>query len=306
MRSYALKRLFLALLVAIAVSIISFSLLRLTGDAAVAIAGVSASPEAIEAVRRQYGLDQPLVIQYLAWLGRALTGDLGVSYFFNTPVVDILAKHLPVTLFLGACAIALAIVTAVPLGILSGLRPNSWVDRVALLIAVAGQALPSFWLALMFILYLGVQLRWLPISGDESWKHFVLPSIVLAYYAMPALMRMTRAGLIEVMGADYVRTARAKGLSQTAIVFRHALRNAIIPVVALAAVQFGFMLGGSIVVETVFALHGVGYLAWESIQRADIPVIQSIVLVMATIFVGLNLLADLANALLNPRLRSGR
>jgi len=304
MQAYSLKRLFLALLVALVVSIVSFSLLRLTGDPAVAIAGASASPEAIEAVRVKYGLDQSLVVQYLTWLAGALRGNLGQSYFFGTPVGGVLAEYLPITMRLGISAILIAIGVAVPLGIVAGLKPNTWLDRIALVFAVAGQAIPSFWLALMMIVTIGVQLRWLPTSGDGTWQHFVMPATVLAYYAMPALMRMTRAGMIDVMGSDYIKAARANGLSEFSIVLKHALRNAIIPVVALAAVQFGFMLGGSIVVETVFALHGVGYLAWESIQRADIPVVQSIVLVLAMIFVGLNFLADIMNALLNPRLRT--
>ncbi|QEP30640.1 ABC transporter permease [Pukyongiella litopenaei] len=304
MLQFALKRLALAVLVAFMVSMVSFSLLRLTGDAAVALAGASASEETIAAVRHEHGLDRPLAVQYVTWLGNVLRGDLGKSYFFGTPVSSILAEYLPVTLTLGASAIVLAILVAVPLGVVSGLNPNSAIDRIALFFAVAGQAIPSFWLALLCIIWFGVRLQWFPISGDGTARHFVMPAVVLAYYAMPALMRMTRAGMIDVMESDYVRTARAKGLSEASVLIKHALRNAILPVVALAAVQFGFMLGGSVVVESVFALHGVGYLAWESIQRADIPMVQSIVLVVATIFVFMNLGADILNAALNPRLRT--
>jgi peptide/nickel transport system permease protein len=163
--------------------------------------------------------------------------------------------------------------------------------------------MPSFWFALLLILWFGVQLRWLPISGSDTWANFVLPAIALGYYAAPAIMRLTRAGMIEVLDADYIRTARAKGLAPMSVVFKHALRNAVIPVVALAAVQLGFVLGGSVVIETVFALHGLGYLAWESILQNDFPVVQAIVMLIAVIYVLLTLVADLANAWLDPRIR---
>jgi ABC-type dipeptide/oligopeptide/nickel transport system permease component len=304
MARYALHRIILAVLVAITVSIVSFCLLRFSTDLAQALAGESANPEQVEQIRVAYGLDKPLVIQYFHWLGEVLSGDLGQSYYFREPVNRIILERMPVTFTLGFTALLLALVAAMPLGIFAALRPNSLVDRLALSAAVLGQAMPSFWLALMLVFFFSIQLRWLPLSGSDTWEGFVLPSIVLAYYAAPAIMRLTRAGMIEVLRSDYIRTAKAKGLSPCKIVLRHALRNAIIPVVALAAVQFGFLLGGSTVIETVFALHGIGYLSWESIQRADFPVVQSIVLLFSLIFVVLTLLADLLNAYLDPRLRA--
>ena len=186
---------------------------------------------------------------------------------------------------------------------LAAVRPNSWVDRLALGLSVLGQALPSFWFALILIIVFGLKLRWLPVSGNATWEHFVLPAIALGYYATPAFMRLTRAGMLEVLASDYIRTARAKGLRPMTVLFKHALRNAIIPVVAVAAVQFGFMLGGSIVIESVFSLNGVGYLGWEAISRADFPVVQAIVLILACIYVLLTLLADMLNAVLDPRIR---
>ncbi|MBM3571631.1 MAG: ABC transporter permease [Alphaproteobacteria bacterium] len=300
---YAAKRAFVALLVAITVSIISFGLLRLSGDLAQALAGQSSTAADVEAIRKAYGLDRPVYIQYLEWAGKVLTGDFGDSFFFKEPVSKMLGSRLPTTMTLGACALTFALLLAIPLGVLAAMRPNSWIDRTALTLSVLGQALPSFWFALMLIIIFGLTLRWLPISGTGTWLHFVMPSIALGYYATPAIMRLTRAGMMEVMASDYIRTARAKGLRMPTVLFKHALRNAVIPVVALAAVQFGFMLGGSIVIETVFALHGVGYLAWESITRADFPVVQAIVLVLATIYVVLTLFADLLNAFLDPRIR---
>jgi peptide/nickel transport system permease protein len=300
---YTAKRIVVALLVAVTVSIISFGLLRLSGDLAQAIAGQSSTAADVEAIRKAYGLDRPLAIQYLEWAGKVLRGDFGDSFFFKEPVAKMLAQRLPTTMTLGACALTFAVLLAIPLGVVAAIRPNSWIDRLALTISVLGQALPSFWFALMLMIVFGLTLRWLPISGTGTWQHFVMPSIALGYYATPAIMRLTRAGMMEVMASDYIRTARAKGLRMPTVLFKHALRNAVIPVVALAAVQFGFMLGGSIVIETVFALHGVGYLAWESITRADFPVVQAIVLVLASIYVVLTLLADLLNAFLDPRIR---
>jgi peptide/nickel transport system permease protein len=302
---YAVKRLLLALLVAVTVSVISFTLLRLAGDLATAVAGEAASSEDIEFLRKKYGLDRPVIVQYLDWAGSALKGDLGRSFYFNEAVTDLISERLKTTMTLGACALGFALVFAIPLGVVAALKPNTWIDRIALTFSVFGQALPTFWFALMMIILFGVMLRWLPITGSETWAHFVMPSIALGYYATPAFMRLTRAGMLEVMASDYIRTARAKGLRTGAVLFKHALRNAVIPVVSLAAVQFGFMLGGSIVIETIFALHGVGYLAWESILRSDFPTVQAIVLILSLFYIVLTFLADLLNAFLDPRIRVG-
>lgn len=300
---YTAKRLLLALLVAVTVSIISFTLLRLAGDLAAAVAGEAASSEDIEFLRKQYGLDRPVIVQYLDWAGAALTGDFGQSFYFNESVSNLLSARLSTTMTLGACALSFALVFAIPLGVVAALKPNTWIDRTALTFSVFGQALPTFWFALMMIILFGVMLRWLPISGSETWAHFVMPSIALGYYAMPAFMRLTRAGMLDVMASDYIRTARAKGLRTGTVLFKHALRNAVIPVVSLAAVQFGFMLGGSIVIETIFALHGIGYLALQSIARSDFPTVQAIVLILSLFYVVLTFLADLLNAFLDPRIR---
>jgi len=190
-----------------------------------------------------------------------------------------------------------------PLGILAAVRENTGFDRTVQLVALLGQAMPSFWLGLLLMIVFGLKLGWLPISGVESWQSYIMPGVVLAFSAIPALTRLTRAGMIQAMSSDYIRTARAKGLSRASILLKHALRNAAIPVVAIAAVQLGFMLGGSIVIEQVFALNGVGFLAWESIGKNDFPVVQSVVLVLAVIYVALTMLADLMNAVLDPRLR---
>jgi peptide/nickel transport system permease protein len=193
---------------------------------------------------------------------------------------------------------------ALPLGIFAALHEGAAIDRLASLLAMIGQAMPSFWLGLVLMIVLGLKLQWLPISGTGSWENYVMPGVTLAFTGIPALMRLTRTGMIEALGADYIRTARANGLGGASIVLKHALRNAVMPVVSIAAVQFGHMLGGSIVIEVVFALHGIGYLAWESILKNDFPVVQAVVLLLATIYIGLTLVADMLNAVLDPRLRA--
>ncbi|ETX16286.1 ABC transporter permease [Roseivivax halodurans JCM 10272] len=304
MLPFILKRLGLALLVAFTVSFISFLLLFLSGDPAAALAGETASGEDIEAIRRVYGFDRPMLVQYGEWLVSALQGDFGESYYFKLPVAGLIAERLQVTMILGVCGISFALLTAVPLGVAAAIRPNSIVDRVALFMSVAGQAMPSFWFGLILIVVFAIQLGMLPPSGAETWRHFILPTVVLGYYAMPAIMRLTRAGMLDTLNSDYIRTARAKGAGEGRVLFKHALRNAIIPVVSLAAVQMGFMLGGSIVVESVFALHGAGYLAWESIARNDLPTVQALILVFSMFYIVFTFLADVLNAWLDPRMRS--
>lgn len=304
MGRFLFRRLLVALLVAATVMTVSFLLTRLSGDLAISIAGPNATQQDVELVRHAYGLDRPLWIQYFDWVGRALRGDFGESYFFKDRVSNLIAQRLPITMSLGLVGLGIALVVALPLGIVAAVRENTWVDRAVMMVALIGQAMPSFWLGLILMIVLGLQLGWLPISGTGSWEHYVMPGIVLAFSAIPSLMRLTRSGMIDALASDYIRTARAKGLSRLSILVKHGLRNAAIPVVSIAAVQLGFMLGGSIVIETVFALHGVGFLAWESISKNDFPVVQAVVLVLALIYVGLTLLADLLNAVLDPRLRT--
>ncbi|TXL73738.1 ABC transporter permease [Vineibacter terrae] len=304
MLRFLVRRLIVALLVAATVVTLAFMLTRLSGDLAISIAGANATQQDVEQVRRAYGLDRPLVVQFFDWVGRAALGDFGQSYFFKQRVSELIAERMPVTVTLGLVGLAIALVVSLPLGIIAAVRENTAVDRLVQLVALIGQAMPSFWLGLILMVTLGLRLGWLPISGTGSWEHYVMPGIVLAFSAIPALTRLTRSGMIQALASDYIRTARAKGLSRASILLKHALRNAAIPVVAIAAVQLGFMLGGSIVIESVFALHGVGFLAWESIGKNDFPVVQAVVLVLAVIYIGLTMLADLMNAVLDPRLRS--
>ncbi|HSV82557.1 MAG TPA: ABC transporter permease [Ramlibacter sp.] len=293
-----------AALVCLAVSILTFALVHWTGDLAVAMGGVEASAQDIERLRVLHGLDRPAWVQYADWVQRVLQGDFGTSFFSKEDVFSLILARLPVTVALAFLSLGLGLLIGVPLGVLAAIRPGSWLDRFALSLAVLGQAMPAYWSALLLILLFGVHWQVLPISGTDSWQNFVLPAVALAWFVMPVLMRLTRAGMIDVLAADYVRTARAKGLPPRVVLFKHALRNALMPVVAIAAVQLGFMLGGSIVIESVFSLNGVGLLAWNAIQRSDFPVVQAIVMIVAIVFVMLNLLSDLINALLDPRIRA--
>jgi ABC-type dipeptide/oligopeptide/nickel transport system permease component len=306
MFAYACRRFALAILVAIAVSALAFLLLRVSGDVAVALAGEGARVEDIENVRRIYALDQPLFLQYLDWLWKMMRGDFGQSLYFKTDVLHLVLAKLSTTALLAVLSLSFALAVSLPLGILAAAYAGSAVDRLCLIFAVVGQALPNFFFALMLMMIFAVALRILPVSGSQTWAHFVLPTVALGYYVVPAFMRLVRAGMIEVLASDYIRTARAKGLSSRIILLKHALPNALVPVVALAAVQLGLLLGGSIVIETVFALDGLGYLAYQAITNKDLPVTQAVVTLLAFIYVGLTLAADLTNAWLDPRIRVAR
>lgn len=303
MLRFLLSRLLIAVAVAIAVSVIAFALLRLSGDLASVLAGEDASPEEIAQVAALYGLDRPMVVQYFDWLGGVLRGDLGQSLFTNEPVLSMILETVGITALLSLLSLAFGLVIAVPLGVYAAVHTNSWIDQLALLVAVFGKAVPNFWFGLVLIYLFGVELRWLPISGIDGWRSYILPVVVMGTGVMPQLMRLTRGGMIEVLEADYVRTAWAKGLSPRIVFFKHALRNAILPVVALSAVTLGFLLGGSVIVETIFSINGIGALAYQSILRIDFPVVQSILFFLSLAYILLTLIADLINARLDPRVR---
>ncbi len=304
MLKYTLHKLLIATLVAVTVSFVAFMLLRVSGDLATAIGGEAARGEDIARMRAQLGLDRPLLAQYWDWASRAAAGDFGKSFYYPEAVWTLLEQRLPVTLTLACWGLIISLVIGIPLGVLAALRPNTFIDRVAMTLAVLGQALPTFWLGLLLIVFFGLMLRWLPMSGADTWLHYILPSFVLGYYSTPAVMRLTRSGMLEVLATDYIRTAYSKGLHHRTVLFKHALRNAVIPVVALASVQFGHMLSGSVVIETVFAMQGIGQLAWQSISRQDFPVVQAVLLLVSMFYVWLTFASDLINAWLDPRIRA--
>ncbi len=303
MGAFLLRRLLVSALVAVTVSVIGFALLRMSGDLAAELAGANATAQEIAETAKRYGLDRPLTIQYLDWAGGLLRGDLGQSLFTNEPVAELIRDRIGVTVLLALMSLTLGLVVSVPLGVVAATRPNSWLDRMALGGAVFAQAIPAFWLGLMLIILFGVVLKWTPISGSETLAHFILPTATLGLSVMPQFMRLTRTGMLEALDSDYIRTARAKGLPTHRVLFKHALRNAVLPVVSLSAVTLGFLLGGSVIVESVFALNGIGLLAYSSITRNDFPVVQAIVITISFIYIALTLLADLINARLDPRIR---
>ena len=298
-------RLFIALLVAFTVSVIGFSLLRLSGDLAAELAGDDATDEDIRETAKAYGLDKPLHHQYMDWAINVFRGDLGTSLFSKEPVAAMILDRMHVTVKLALFSLFFALISAVPLGVIAAMRPNSWVDRIALGMAVFGQAIPNFFFGLVLIILLGVKLRWTPISGSDTLAHFILPTLTLGTAIMPSFMRLTRTGMLDVLESDFIRTAKAKGLSPFSVFFKHALRNAILPVVSLTAVSLGGLMGGSVIIESVFALNGVGFLAYQSILRVDFPVVQSIIIFISFIYIFLTLVSDLINAQLDPRIRIG-
>lgn len=303
MLQFILKRLALGLAVAFTVSLATFLMLNLAADPAAMVAGEDATQEAIEQIRVQYGFDRPLYVRFLEWLGQLVTGDFGDSYYWKQPVFDLLIDRAPVTLTLAAGALTVTISLGLTLGVLAALKPNGWLDRFALSFGTAAQAVPNFWFGLMLIILLGVTFPIFPVSGDSTWMHFVLPCFVLGTSAVPQVLRLTRTGMIEVLGSDYIRTARAKGFRPRQILFRHALRNALLPIVSVITIQIGYKLGGSVITESVFALNGLGRLAYESILGADLPTVQMLVFFFALVFIILSILGDILNAWLDPRMR---
>jgi peptide/nickel transport system permease protein len=303
MLKFLIRRLLLAVAVALCVSILTFALLHVATDPAIAIAGEDASAEEIETLRIAYGFDRPLYVQYADWLSKAVRGDLGISPYFGLEVRSLIADRLPVTIQLGALSIVFALVLGIPLGVIAAIYPNTIIDRLSLSVAVFGQAIPNFWFGLLLIYVLSVQFRLLPASGTEGLQSFIMPMIVLGTNAVPAIMRLTRTGMLEVLGSDYIRTAWAKGMLPRQVYVKHALRNAVVPVVSVAAIQAAHMLGGSIVVEAVFALHGLGSLAYESILRSDIPTMQAIIILFSSFFIVFSAVSDIANAYIDPRIR---
>ena len=303
MLKFIAGRLIVVLSVGLTLSIVTFFLLNYVIDPAQAIAGEDALFEEIEQIREQYGFDRSITVRYFEWFSGIFQGDLGISYYWNKPVISLLIDRAPETITLALMSVSVTILISIPLGILAALNPNSLIDRIALGIAVTAQAVPNFWLGLIMILIFALAIPIFPVSGDKTLFHFVLPSIVLGASSVPAVMRLMRTGLLDVINADFIRTARSSGFYGWRLVFNHALRNALLPVVSVLAVQLGNKFGGSVITESVFAINGLGRLALESILGADIPTVQILVFVFAIIFLFFNLLADILNAYLDPRLR---
>ena len=306
MYGYVIRRLLLAIPVLIGVSILVFAIIRfIPGDPARAIAGVHASPEYIEQVRRELLLDEGLDVQYFVYMTNLLQGDLGRSTFTNRPVTVELAQRFPNTMVLAATAMVIASIIGMSAGIVSATKRYSLFDNFSMLAALVGVAAPVFWLGVMFQLLFSVQLGWLPSGGIGTWKHLVLPALTLGLATAALLARITRSSMLEVLGQDYITTARSKGLIERVVINKHAFKNALIPVVTVIGLQFGTLLGGAVLTETVFSWPGIGRLMVDSILARDYPVVQGAVLLLAVFFVMINLLVDIIYAFLDPRISYG-
>lgn len=304
MQRYLLKRLVSAILVIFGVSLLVFTMVRLVPGDPVDIMFANQprpTPEQRAVLRRQLGLDLPIHRQYLHFLGRALRGDLGRSFRTKQPVTSEIVARLPNTIKLTMASLSIAVLFGICTGMLAATFKGSWIDAATMVIAILGVSLPGFWLGLMLILLFAVQLGWFPVSGAATWRHLVLPAVTLGVLTSGILARMTRSSLLEELSRDYVRTARAKGLRESAVIARHALRNALIPVVTIVGLQLGQLLSGAFIIEAVFAYPGVGLLAVNALQARDFPLIQGIVLFVAVIYVVVNLAVDLLYCLIDPR-----
>lgn len=301
--NFLLGRFAQLVLVLIGVSIVVFALVRLTGDPAVILLGDAATPEAIAKLHVELGLDRPLYVQYGVFLQSIARGQFGDSLRYHEPALTLFLDRLPATLELATAAMALAFGVGLPLGILAAFRPQSPVDNVVRVLALLGQAIPGFYLGIVAIIVFGAQLHLLPTGGRGGVAHLVLPAVTLALYQIAIVARFARGGMLETLADEYIRTARGKGLSEVRVVVRHALRNALIPVITIFALQFGTVLSGAVVTETVFSWPGVGRLAVEAIFARDFPVVQAVVMVTAAMFIVVNMLADLLYVVVDPRLR---
>jgi ABC-type dipeptide/oligopeptide/nickel transport system permease component len=302
MTRYLVKRIWHTLFVMIGISLISFFFIHLSGDPVMLMLPTDASKQEIEKMRQQLGFNDPLPVQYLRFVSRGVRGDFGESLYYHIPAITLILERLPASLELAVTAMIIAFVVSLPIGILSAIRRGSALDMGSMLAALFGLSMPHFWLGIMLILLFSVKLGWLPTSGRGSLAHLVMPSIALGLSLMALFARLTRSVMLEVLGLDYIRTARAKGLRELWVIGKHALKNALIPLVTVAGMQFGFLIGGTVIIETVFAWPGVGRLVVQSILNRDYPLVQASVLILAFIFVAMNLLVDLFYIYLNPQI----
>lgn len=304
MQKYILRRLLSAIPLIFAIITIVFVVLRVAipGDPVYVLAGDTASPELIERIRQKYGFDRPVLEQYLIFIGNAVRGDLGNSIKFGQPVITVIAKAFPFTVAITLQSVTLGTLIGLVVGIAAAVRRGSWIDHLSMLLVIFVNAFPTFWLGIILILVFSVGLRWLPVEGSGTWQHFVLPVVTLSLGQAALIARLTRSSLLEILNADYVRTARAKGLTDRRVIFLHALKNALIPIVTVVGLSFGGLLGGAVITESIFGLPGVGRLTIAAIGDRDYPMIQGTVLLVAVAFILVNLVVDVIYAYVDPRI----
>jgi peptide/nickel transport system permease protein len=304
MRRYITRQLIQVVVVIFGISILAFAILHVLGDPVLLLLPQNAGKEEFERYRHLLGLDRPLYVQYWKFVSRAVLGDFGKSWYADTPAFALVIERMPPTIYLTFAGLAVALLIALPLGILAALKRHSWLDTLCTAVAVAGQAAPLFWLGIMMIIVFSVRLRLLPASGYGTWQNFLMPAFCLGAALAPITMRLVRSGVIEVLNMEFIKTARAKGLAEPTVVIKHAFRNVCIPVVTVLGLQFGQLLGGAIITETVFAWPGVATLTVESIRNQDFPVVQCAVILLALLIVAVNLVVDLIVGLIDPRIHA--
>ena len=303
MRRYILRRLGFALVSLFLLSVTIFFFVRVTGDPAVLLTEPGASQADLDAIRQQFGLDQPLWVQYGSFLAHLLRGDFGQSFYYRTDVLELYLSRLPASLLLAAVAMAFSLVIGLPTGIVAAVRVNGWWDSAGKIFALLGLSMPSFWVGLLMLLFFSVYLGWLPSSGSGTPLHVLMPAFALGWYFAAAHMRLTRSSMLEVLGSEYVKLARLKGLPEALVIAKHAFKNALIPVLTLAGINLVLMVNVAVVVETVFAWPGVGRLLYEGIAFRDFPVVQATVLLGGVMIVTVNLVVDVLYAMIDPRIR---
>jgi peptide/nickel transport system permease protein len=303
MKKFIVKRLGLALISLFLLSLTIFLLMRVTGDPAVLLAEPGASQADLDAIRKQFGLDQPLYIQYVSFITHLVRGDFGQSFYYRTDVFELYMSRLPASLLLASAAMTFSLVVGIPTGIVAAVRVNQWWDSIGKVFALLGLSMPSFWVGLVMILFFSVYLGWLPSSGSGTVFHLIMPAIALGWVFAASHMRLTRSSMLEVLGSEYVKLARLKGLPEALVISKHAFKNALIPVLTLAGINLVIMVNVAVVVETVFAWPGVGRLLYEGIAFRDFPVVQATVLLGGVMIVVVNLLVDILYAVIDPRIR---
>jgi peptide/nickel transport system permease protein len=302
MLQYILKRLWHTVYVVVGISLISFFFIHLSGDPVQLMLPGDASEKEVEELREQLGFNDPLYVQYARFASKAIQGDFGDSLYYHVPVMELVIERLPASLELAVAAMLFALVLSIPIGIISAVKRGSFLDMGSMFGALLGLSMPHFWLGIMLMLFFSVHLGWLPTSGRGTMAHLIMPAVSLGLSLMAMFARLTRSVMLEVLGLDYIRTARAKGLKEQIVIAKHALKNALIPLVTVAGMQFGFLIGGTVIIETVFGWPGLGRLVVQAIFSRDYPLVQAIVFVLSLLFVGMNLLVDILYVYLDPKI----
>jgi peptide/nickel transport system permease protein len=303
MQRYILTRLFYAFISLVLLSVTIFVMIRITGDPVVLMADPGAKEEDLQALRIELGLDKTYIEQYIVFVSKLARGDFGKSFMYRVPVFELYLQRLPASMQLAGAALAVSIILGIPIGIFSAVRVNTWLDSFGNVFANLGLAMPSFWIGIMFMLIFAVNLQWLPVQGSGTFKHIIMPAVALGWVFTAANMRLARSAMLEVLGSEYIKLARIKGLPENLVILKHAFKNAVIPVLTFACINFALIMNGAVVVESIFAWPGIGRLLYEGISSRDFPVVQTTVILGGVMIIIVNLLVDILYAYIDPRIR---